>query len=276
MKNINCLFIFVIIILLTSGVVNAQSLIDVVYLNDGSILRGTIIEQTLGKSIKIELRDGSIFVIEQDRIDRIVKEPSSRSSSASDNAAQTSANIAQFPGVSAHVNPLGFAQFGPIVKIEIPIGNGAYFTPYIRFHALGAISQIIALDDDRSAAIDISSLGLACGLLQFKPTGNGMHGFYYGGFLEYGWISVLKDEQKSWAYRFTTTGITFTSNVGYRWRLGSFNVSLGLYGGAYFELSDQWWYIDPSYKPSVGSSKQNEEKDTMPFGMIEVTIGLEL
>ena len=41
---------------------------DVVYLKDGSIIRGMIIEQIPNKSIKIETADKSVFVYQMDVI----------------------------------------------------------------------------------------------------------------------------------------------------------------------------------------------------------------
>jgi len=51
-----------------------EELIDVVYLKDGSVIRGTIIEQIPNKSLKIETRDGSIIAVEFSRVEKIVKE----------------------------------------------------------------------------------------------------------------------------------------------------------------------------------------------------------
>jgi hypothetical protein len=56
--------------------------VDVVYLTDGSVIRGMIIEQIPNKKLKIETRDGSIFAIDFSRIQKITKEqatPSRRS-----------------------------------------------------------------------------------------------------------------------------------------------------------------------------------------------------
>lgn len=54
---------------------------DTVYLKDGSVIHGKIIEQVPGESIRIQTYDGSIFVFEQGKIDRItygkVKTPKS-------------------------------------------------------------------------------------------------------------------------------------------------------------------------------------------------------
>jgi TM2 domain-containing membrane protein YozV len=47
---------------------------DVVYLKDGSIIRGMIIEQIPYKTLKIETVDGSVFVCAFDDIEKITKE----------------------------------------------------------------------------------------------------------------------------------------------------------------------------------------------------------
>ncbi len=53
-----------------------KQLEDVVYLKDGSIIRGTIIEQVPGESLKIETTGGNVFVFSMKKIERIAKEPS--------------------------------------------------------------------------------------------------------------------------------------------------------------------------------------------------------
>ena len=47
---------------------------DVVYLKDGSVVKGTIVEQVPNKSLKIETADGSLFVYKFDDIEKIAKE----------------------------------------------------------------------------------------------------------------------------------------------------------------------------------------------------------
>ena len=48
---------------------------EVVYLKNGSIIRGTIIEQQPNKLIKIQTNDGNVFVYNIDEVDKITKEP---------------------------------------------------------------------------------------------------------------------------------------------------------------------------------------------------------
>jgi hypothetical protein len=47
---------------------------EVVYLKNGSVIRGVIIEQVPNKALKIETADGNIFVFEMDEIEKITKE----------------------------------------------------------------------------------------------------------------------------------------------------------------------------------------------------------
>lgn len=69
------LFVAVPVQSLVPSPVNAQQQEeDVVYLKDGSVLRGTIIEDVPGESLRIRTRDGNVFRISYDRIDRRTRE----------------------------------------------------------------------------------------------------------------------------------------------------------------------------------------------------------
>jgi nitrogen regulatory protein PII len=50
------------------------TLVDVVYLKNGGILVGNIIEQIPNESLKIQTKDGSVFVYSMSDIARIAKE----------------------------------------------------------------------------------------------------------------------------------------------------------------------------------------------------------
>ena len=57
------------------GNLRAQSnLEDVVYLKNGSIIRGIIIEQVPSQSLKIQTRDRNVFVFKMDEIEKITRE----------------------------------------------------------------------------------------------------------------------------------------------------------------------------------------------------------
>ncbi len=52
----------------------AQTLQEVVYLKNGSIVRGTVIEQVPNESLKVQMADGSIFVYPMSEVAKIAKE----------------------------------------------------------------------------------------------------------------------------------------------------------------------------------------------------------
>lgn len=52
-----------------------QQMEDVVYLKNGSIIRGIIVEQRPGESILIQTRDGNVFRYAMSDIDRMTREP---------------------------------------------------------------------------------------------------------------------------------------------------------------------------------------------------------
>ncbi|MDX2000833.1 MAG: hypothetical protein SFW35_00245 [Chitinophagales bacterium] len=60
--------------LLLTLAVSAQKLEDVVYLKNGSVIRGTILEQQPEGNIKISIMGGSVLVYKMEEVDRIVKE----------------------------------------------------------------------------------------------------------------------------------------------------------------------------------------------------------
>ncbi|MCX7985258.1 MAG: hypothetical protein N3A63_10200 [Bacteroidetes bacterium] len=80
MSTINkVFFLFVFLFFIITSIVYTQTIKDVVYLKNGSIVKGTIIEMIPNQSIKIQTGDGSIFVYSMAEIDRITKEEVSKS-----------------------------------------------------------------------------------------------------------------------------------------------------------------------------------------------------
>src|SRR5690554_6571123 len=71
MKKYLALLFFVFMVTLSFGQSDYQ---DVVYLKNGGIIRGIIIEQVPNKSIKIKTADRSVFVFQIDEIEKLTKE----------------------------------------------------------------------------------------------------------------------------------------------------------------------------------------------------------
>jgi hypothetical protein len=67
-------YLFLIVLISLSLKLHSQNMQDVVYLKNGSIIRGIIIEQVPNQSIKIETKDKSVFVFKTEEVDKIEKE----------------------------------------------------------------------------------------------------------------------------------------------------------------------------------------------------------
>lgn len=73
MKTFYLPLLFVLILFKTS-LAQSQALQDVVYLKNGSIIRGLVMEQIPGKTLKILMADGSLFAYQESEVEKIVKE----------------------------------------------------------------------------------------------------------------------------------------------------------------------------------------------------------
>lgn len=51
-----------------------QTMLDVVYLKNGSIIKGLILEQIINVQVKLQTKDGNIFVYKYEEIEKITKE----------------------------------------------------------------------------------------------------------------------------------------------------------------------------------------------------------
>ena len=63
------------VLLFASNALAQQRMQDVVYLKNGSIIRGMIIEQVPNESIKIQTKDGNVFVFQMNEVAKMTKEP---------------------------------------------------------------------------------------------------------------------------------------------------------------------------------------------------------
>jgi len=68
------ILLFVLFIVLSTGLSSAQQWIEIVYLKNGGMIRGTIIEQVPKESLKIQTADGSIYVYKMSEVEKITKE----------------------------------------------------------------------------------------------------------------------------------------------------------------------------------------------------------
>lgn len=108
---------------LSFGQTNYQ---DVVYLKNGSIIRGTIIEQVINKSIKIETADRNVFVYQMNEIDKLTKEAVLKKSSGS---LSHSGLKSGYKGIVELGYQVGVGDFG-MDRLNLNIINGYQINPY--------------------------------------------------------------------------------------------------------------------------------------------------
>ncbi|OUR70086.1 hypothetical protein A9Q73_00865 [Bermanella sp. 47_1433_sub80_T6] len=94
----------------TASWATAQALEDVIYKKDGSVLRGTLIEQDFENGrYKIQLKGGSVFAISKDEITKIGKEAPLNNTVAADNGVhiniENNPTITQAPTQTLQQNP---------------------------------------------------------------------------------------------------------------------------------------------------------------------------
>lgn len=127
----------------------AQNLIEVVYLKNGSIIKGTIIEQVPNESLKIKTRDGSLIICQMDEVSKITKEES---------------NVRTYRQNQLYRNPLkgykGFIDFGYLgdvsdnnaSKIQLSTSHGYQFNNHF---FLGAGLALDYYTDGELASIPV-------------------------------------------------------------------------------------------------------------------------
>jgi hypothetical protein len=110
----------------------AQSYEDVVYLHNGSVIRGLIIEQVPNESVKIQTYDGNIFVYKMSEIQKMAKELDDNSNYPQNRRRQTRRQV-----VRASLSPgyFGFTDLGfgiganKAIHLGLDIVNGYRIIP---------------------------------------------------------------------------------------------------------------------------------------------------
>ena len=123
MKKYLALLLFALITTVSFGQSNYQ---DVVYLKNGSIIRGTIIEQVPNKSIKIETADRSVFVYQMDEIEKLTKEVIQGKSGGS---LSNSGLQSGYKGIVELGYQIGTGDYG-MDRLKLNIINGYQINPY--------------------------------------------------------------------------------------------------------------------------------------------------
>ena len=121
MKKIATLLLLVLITSMSFGQGNYQ---DVVYLKNGSIIRGIIIEQVPNQSIKIETSEGNVFFYSMKEIEKLTKELNNRNSGFSSSNSE----------LGLQSGYIGFAELGYLIgnddRLKLNIINAYQINPH--------------------------------------------------------------------------------------------------------------------------------------------------
>ena len=193
----------------------AEKTVDVVYLKDGSVLRGTIVERQTYPVEGILLRtgDGLDIPIPMDRIKRITQETA---------GGQEAGGLPGMGGAliepyAFEVNLLGFLQFGPFARFHFRVGDGLTVAPHVRVGYAGLLPWVV---------FDNPDIGVGTSVLGFFPAA-GNNRIYAGGFAE---VSLNLEQNVI---------ITAGANAGYRFRFPNGRYwNVGGFAGMFY---DTWW-----------------------------------
>jgi hypothetical protein len=209
----------------------AQELQDVVYLKNGSIIRGIVIEQVPNKTLKIKTADGSVFVFQMEDVERITREsaPTPARSSVGSVSAPDKAVIA--------ANPLG-AIVGGVSWLAYERYMGENITYQIR----GDVWTYSETEDDRGYHYYEKQFGFGAGasmrayVLSSKP--------YSGLFGAFGIDALFTSwnwEERNTSYSpmtkgdGTTTTVVLSAQFGFAIALSNIRLEPSLAAG-YFLL----------------------------------------
>jgi len=210
MKRITLLFLT--LFTLSCSVIFAQDTFqETVYLKDGSIIKGIIVEQVPNQSIKIQTADGSLFVFEMDEVEKITKESVSNKTVSS--FSTKSYKQTGYRGFIDFGYTFGTGDFD-LGRLELTTSHGALITPNlfigggtgIHYYCTDGLSEVVV-----PLFLDIQ--GIANSTKSIAPFGGLKIGYSF-------------DATES----FEDLGLYFAPSVGMKFLLDnnkSINLSLG-------------------------------------------------
>ena len=158
---------------------------EVVYLKNGSIIKGDIVEIIPNKTLTVETADGSSFVCNYDDIDKITREKSVNNEVIETPKIKNNSSPLK-RGYSAQINSDIFANSltcGPVIttvhgfrfnpKISIGLGTGIRFDPYNEDYAIPVFANVrYDILNRKISPFMAANSGIAIGIGEFNT------GFY--------------------------------------------------------------------------------------------------
>ena len=126
-----------------------QGLQDVLYLKNGSIIRGEVIEMVPGGSVKIQTADGSLFVFTMAEVERIAKEQTSMDQPAP----APTGDVVGYQGIAELGYAVGIAPNG-VDQFKFNFINGFRFNQHL-MAGMGLGLRMYLGEDDTYAMIPV-------------------------------------------------------------------------------------------------------------------------
>lgn len=213
---------FLFILLLAISVAQAADYEDVIYLKDGSIIRGIITEQgTQDDTYRIQTMGGSIFVYSEDEIEKVKREPQLRST-------QTQSVISTIPkSIPSRSHAIGIASWGlTLSNMNAESGEddetrfgGAALTYQFGFNDHIAMRfNLYAAEHEDFSELNISGMDGQV-ILTTNARNTGFKFYIGGGYFDEKWDNGMTSTSFS--------GGEFVFGLGYNWS----RVGLDLAGG---------------------------------------------
>jgi len=223
----------ILILFLTINAVQGAEFEDVIYLKNGSIIRGVITEQnTQDGTYRIQTMGGSVFVYSPDDIEKVTKEPKLQSAQT-----PSMANSIQ-NGVPSRSHAIGIATWGlTLSDLNAPADegdtqfNGAALTYQFGFNNYIAM-RFNLYSSEHEDFSDISINGMDGQLLFTTNARNKGFKFYLGG-------GYFDEKWGNGNTEISYSGAEFIFGLGYNWSRVGLDITGGIRPQSAYDVPDE-------------------------------------
>lgn len=127
---INKLLVILCGILFITQQLSAQQFQEVLYLKNGSVIKGVVMEQNTNSSVKIKTQDGNIFVYPMSEVDKVTKEEILKRVRRQRNSSADVENARGYKGFVDLGGTIGIGHYGDGV-VSVSTTHGFQFNPYL-------------------------------------------------------------------------------------------------------------------------------------------------
>jgi len=262
-----------ILLLFIPYIVFCQESRDILYLKNGSIIKGSILEFVPDRDIKIRSSDGSIFIFNSSEILKVEKEvpeqavkepvtpaPSPVEPNKAESSHEKSDPLSRF---ALSVDPLGFVFFGPIVNAEVRITDRMVANAHVRFLSMGVLAKVVK--DEDGDLDELNGIAYGGGVKFFF--GDKRSKPYLGVLGEYETLETFYNIQEHYEWCEYDESALLLFNGGYRIRT-SFGLFINLGAMLGLAYTDYIWY-------NYDQSRIVEGGDWLPAYQLEMAVGFE-